>query len=133
MTADVTRRLLLQKKLLRLLMLHKRQKKRRNKYIKRFWIRHIFLKRETKGEFYILVRELHLFDQESSSFALVIRSLGKFSLRSSSIIKTNHHTHFYYIKIIPQEFLLQSFKVSQNTQYAHFLNKKYAVNIFSLI
>ena len=43
--------------------LHRRLNKR-CKYKKRFWIRQIFLDRESKGEFCNLVGDLHLFDKE---------------------------------------------------------------------
>lgn len=65
MTAEVNRRLLLQKKILLLLLLYKRKReKSKGKYKKAFWIRQIFLERSEKGEFQNLVKDLRLFDSE---------------------------------------------------------------------
>ena len=63
MVSEVNRRLLLKKKYLLLLMLYRRRQQRSSKYRKDFWIRRIFLERESKGLFHILVHELKIFDE----------------------------------------------------------------------
>lgn len=50
-------------KLMQLLIL-RRRKQRMLKYRKRFWIRKIYAEREEKGEYYLLVQEMKLYDQE---------------------------------------------------------------------
>lgn len=58
MAATLNRRLLL--------VLHlRRRKRRRLKYLKRFWVRPLFLRREQLGEFYQLVQEMRREDHES--------------------------------------------------------------------
>lgn len=55
--AAVTRRTLL-------LMLLKRRLRKKTRYKKRMWVRKIFEERKTKGEFYLLVQDLRLYDEE---------------------------------------------------------------------
>ena len=52
----------LSKKTRLLLLLSRRMKK--DKYKKSFWIRKLYQERKTKGEFYLLVQDLRLFDDE---------------------------------------------------------------------
>ena len=60
------RQLLLRKKLqlLRLLLLEENLKVKKNKYKKRLWVRQLYQDRNAKGEFYNLVKDLQLYDQE---------------------------------------------------------------------
>lgn len=54
-------------RVLLLLLLAKRrirQRKRNNKYKKRFWIRKIFQERKRKGEYHLLIHDMRLFDHE---------------------------------------------------------------------
>ena len=47
-----------------LLILIKRRRDRRKRKMKHEWVRKIFQERKTKGEFQLLVKDLHLFDSE---------------------------------------------------------------------
>ena len=49
--------------ILRILLLRRRRRKLQ-KYRKRYWVRHVYTERKQKGEFYLLVKDLQLHDQE---------------------------------------------------------------------
>lgn len=54
----------LSRRTLYLLLLQHLNEKNSNKYKKRFWVRQIFLDREKKGAFNMLVKDMALFDHE---------------------------------------------------------------------
>ena len=53
------------KRLLLLILLRRRLNRHGNaRKSKRWWIRKIFTERQSKGEFHVLIKEMHLFDHE---------------------------------------------------------------------
>ena len=52
--------------LLILMLMRRRQLRRKDKYRKRFWVRPILQQRKQQGEYFNLVREMQLADHESS-------------------------------------------------------------------
>lgn len=83
-------------KLQLLLCLRLRIRRRVEKYKKRFWIRKIYEERCKKGEYYLLVREMMLFDQEyftnrfrmtPSTFERLLAWMGPYLKKKSTVMR----------------------------------------------
>ena len=64
MAVDNLSKVLIYRKSLILKLLALQSLKRKSQRRKRFWIRHIYLERQQKGEFHLSVREIMLFDHK---------------------------------------------------------------------
>ena len=90
MAATVNKRWLSKKKIILLVILRRRLRFKESRYKKRFWIRKLFVERETKAEFNILVKDSRLFDIEYFFTSFRMTST-KFEKKTSGLGGTMDH------------------------------------------